>query len=55
MNVVNALFKSLADFLFVFQEKVKMWIKVSNNYRCAIIYIDAYINALKYKCIPNNS
>ena len=38
----------LADFfLFFFSGKV---LKVSNNYRCAFIHIDAFINALRYIC-----
>ena len=35
----------LLDFFFQ-----KMYIKVSNNYRCAFIYIDAFMNALRYIC-----
>ena len=34
----------LADF-FVFIQEV---FKVSNNYRCAFIHIDAFMNALRY-------
>ena len=26
-------------------------LKVSNNYRCAFIHIDAFMNALEYICI----
>ena len=35
---------SLADF---FSGKV---LKVSNNYRCAFIHIDAFVNALRFIC-----
>ena len=39
----------LADFFsFFFSGKV---LKVFNNYRCAFIHIDAFMNALRYICI----
>ena len=31
-------------------KSLKMCIKVSNNYRCTFIDIDAFINALRYIC-----
>ena len=34
-------------FVFFYQEKV---FKCSNNYRCAFIHIDAFLNALRYIC-----
>ena len=38
--------------LAFFQEIVlhKMCLKVSNNYRCAFIHVDAFMNALRYIC-----
>ena len=37
-----------ADFFVFFSGKV---LKVSNNYRCAFIHIDAIMNAFRYTCL----
>ena len=35
---------------FFFRKNLKMCIKVSNNYRCAFVHIDAFMSALRYIC-----
>ena len=48
LNVVKTLIEVLLFFFcFFFSEKV---LKVSNNYRCAFMHIDAFVNTLRYIC-----
>ena len=37
--------------IFFFRISLKMSIEVSNNYRCAFIHIDAFMNAIRYICL----